>query len=144
MNLHEKITLMLVDDDSDDIYFFLKAVKKIPGFYECITAKHGEDALHQLEEANALPDYIFLDLNMPRMNGKNCIIALKNNNRLKHIPVIIYSTSAAHSDINTMLALGAVYYLPKPMEIAMLPGMISEALQNAQTSGMQEQKQNSL
>ena len=67
-------TLMIVDDDSDDRDFFSRALNKIDSSAECLFAVNGEDALKILRNGiKRLPDFIFLDLNMPRMDGKTCL-----------------------------------------------------------------------
>ncbi|CAN5643300.1 response regulator [soil metagenome] len=123
--------IMIVDDDSDDRLLFSEAVEEMNSSYSCIEAKNGVDALTILNKVTKLPDFIFLDLNMPLMNGKECLIELKNKVRLKNIPVIIYSTSKYKGDLDETKILGAVYYLVKPNDIAVLPREISKALQFA-------------
>src|ERR1051325_9789359 len=98
--MYDRKIICLVDDDADDRFFFQTAVKKIDGSYECITAQNGEDTLAKLRTATRLPDYIFLDLNMPFMNGKECLMELKKDERLKNIPVIIYTTSNFSKDFD--------------------------------------------
>ncbi len=91
--------LMIVDDDKDDRFFFRSAIRKNNPTFECIEAENGVDALEQLRKAEQLPDFIFLDLNMPKMDGRECLKELKKDKTLKKIPVIIYSTSTKLSDI---------------------------------------------
>ncbi|MGZ3899534.1 MAG: response regulator [Bacteroidia bacterium] len=126
-------TLMIIDDDRDDIYFFLKAVKKLPEEFDCIAAENGVKALEKLNSENELPDFIFLDLNMPCMDGLSCINELKKSNKFKHIPVIIYSTSSSGSEKQALKNSGAAYYLSKPLDVMMLPGLIQEAIEAAET-----------
>ena len=65
---------------------------------KCFTAKDGEDALTKLSEpGQLLPEVIFLDLNMPRMDGRQVLVALKRDERLNKIPVVIYTTSSSAS-----------------------------------------------
>ncbi|GAB2812882.1 response regulator [Ferruginibacter profundus] len=105
----------IADDDPDDRELFIEALHGIDEFCKCIIAFDGEEALSKLiNEMVHLPDFIFLDLNMPRINGKECLSRIKNNHKLKHIPVIIYSTSAEKKDIEETLQLGAAFFLQKP------------------------------
>jgi CheY-like chemotaxis protein len=77
--------------------------------------KHnGMDALQWLNEATTPPDYIFLDINMPVMDGKECLVEIRKNPRLKEIPVIIYSTASEPREIATLYFLGASSYITKP------------------------------
>ena len=124
----DKKTLMIVDDDADDRYFFKRAVKKINELYECLEAVDGHYAIEQLRAALELPDYIFLDINMPRMNGRECLAELKKDIRLKNIPVIIYSTSTHSEDVELSIQLGAAYYLSKSSDIHQLPEQIINAI----------------
>lgn len=132
MENKSKRTLMIIDDDRDDIYFFIKAVKKLEEQFECVSVENGAKALEQLYNQNNLPDFIFLDLNMPCMNGHSCINELKKSTKLKHIPVIIYSTSSSPAEKQALKNSGAAYYLSKPLDVIMLPGLIHKAIQAAE------------
>lgn len=110
-------TFMIVDDDVDDCEFFREAINDINPLSKCLTATNGEDALTKLRSLKPpLPDFIFLDLNMQRMDGKKCLAELKKDNHLKDIPVIILTTSSAQKDIDETKILGASYYVTKPSE----------------------------
>jgi CheY-like chemotaxis protein len=109
------LNLVLIDDDRDDHEIFAMALTAIGGG---ITCKYYEDAriamttlLHQKDQ---LPDFIFLDLNMPALNGKDCLRTLKHTAHLAHIPAILYSTSIMPSDEQVIMALGAHCVFTKP------------------------------
>jgi CheY-like chemotaxis protein len=119
---------MIVDDDKDDRMFFCHAVREIGPDWKCWEAKDGQNALDQLKKAERLPDFIFLDLNMPLMDGKECLAELKKNVHLCNIPVIIYSTSDYEADIRLTSELGAAHYLKKVSDIYTLPQYILEAI----------------
>ena len=105
----------IVDDDPDDQEVFIEALKGLDEFCTCITAFNGQDALQKLaNEMPSLPDFIFLDLNMPRMNGRQFLFEIKKIKLLRDIPVIIYSTSTEQTDMLDTIQLGAVYFLHKP------------------------------
>ena len=106
--------IFVIDDDIDDQELFIEAVKEIDAGIQCDCASNGEEALDLLGKADTLPDLIFLDLNMPRLNGKQCLERLKSNKDLRNIPVIIYSTSSQENDVRDTLALGAIHFLTKP------------------------------
>jgi CheY-like chemotaxis protein len=112
--MHKNKVLFIVDDDEDDINLFVEAVNEIDKGMGCYKAKNGEDALARLDALDMLPDVIFLDLNMPRMNGRETLERLKASERYKNIPVVIYSTSNAQQDKDDTKALGAADYLTKP------------------------------
>jgi CheY-like chemotaxis protein len=115
-----KKTCLLIDDDIDDQEIFALALSKINFPFDCIFANNGLEALKSLDQKTILPDYIFLDLNMPRMNGKECLAELKKNERLRHIPVVIYSTSSSLLDINDTRELGAKDFIIKPFSLTEL------------------------
>ena len=122
-------TFLLVDDDLDDQEVFRDALDEISPSIILRTALNGEDALAILEsELYPLPDYIFLDLNMPRMSGHQCLSLIKSNARLKDLRVIIYTTSYREKDKNTAELLGASNFFTKPTSITELRKMIESFL----------------
>ena len=105
----------IADDDTDDREIFIEALQGIDELCKCITAADGQEAISKLTNGMTnLPDFIFLDLNMPRMNGKECLAEIKKNSKLRKIPVIIYSTSTDKKDIQETMELGAAFFLQKP------------------------------
>lgn len=121
---------MIVDDDDDDIELFCEALREIDQKIQCISAANGEEALNKLSKEDALlPDYIFLDLNMPRLNGKQCLRRLKNSLKLRDIPVIIYTTSKLKEDVEETKQLGASSFLTKPNRAKDLRTAITSILQ---------------
>ena len=109
------IKVLIVDDDPDDRELFTAAIKEVDGSIECITARDGQQALELLKNPLfSLPDFIFLDLRMPRIGGKKCLFEIKANSRLQHIPVIIYTTSRDEEESRELHAMGAVHFISKP------------------------------
>jgi CheY-like chemotaxis protein len=124
-----KHVFFIADDDQDDLELFIKALKEIDDTCLCITAFNGEDALRKLEnDKNQHPDIIFLDLNMPKINGRQCLKEIKLNETLRHIPVIIYSTSAEKKDIDETTHLGAVFFMQKPNRFIELRNALSQII----------------
>jgi len=110
----EKIVL-IIDDDEDDRALFFDAVKTIDPDIICFSARNGQEGLEFLNNKKfRLPDYIFLDLNMPRIDGRQCLAMIKKDKRLSDIPIIIYSTSNRPEDIAECRRLGAVRFITKP------------------------------
>ena len=105
--------ILIVDDDAEDIELFTEAVEEIDSEINCVEAYNGLEALKVLKRNSLLPNYIFLDINMPLMNGKKCLEEIKRNNNYKDIPVIIYSTTTDQKQIDECLSLGAGF-LTKP------------------------------
>lgn len=107
-------TFLVVDDDDDDKELFIEVVSEIDQSIEVLSASNGREALQLLEKTERLPHIIFLDLNMPRMNGRQCLDKLKQDLRLASIPVIIYSTSNIPEDKDEALKSGAYSFITKP------------------------------
>ena len=126
-----KKILMIIDDDDDDRFFFSQAVKEMGDSYGCIEALSGIQALKALRsKEQPLPHFIFLDLNMPPMNGKQCLQELKNDEQLKNIPVIIYTTSRYQKEVDHVLKMGAAHFLIKPHDIGELRNKILESIES--------------
>lgn len=106
--------ILYADDDQDDCELVIEALEAIDPKIECTMASDGSQALSLLNEGEKLPDYIFLDVNMPVMDGKHCLLELKKDARLKNIPVVIYSTTQDKEEIRELYALGAEAYIQKP------------------------------
>lgn len=108
------MTIFYADDDLEDCELFGDALLRIDPAITYITAKDGREALAYLENTRDLPDYIFLDINMPLLDGKKCLLAIKKNSKLKNIPVIMYSTTSDTQEIQGYYKLGAHDFLIKP------------------------------
>jgi CheY-like chemotaxis protein len=121
-------TIFLVDDDADDREIFSLALEEVDDSIVCVTAANGFEALAKLNDNALQPTCIFLDLNMPRMDGKQCLLELKKDSALRHIPVVIYSTSSEPKDIAETLAMGASDFLAKPPGINELIGKLRVVL----------------
>lgn len=107
--------ILLIDDDADDRKYFVEAVQEIDASIECVTAKDAIQANVLLnDDGFTLPDYIFLDLRMPRINGRQFLLQIKTDERFKNIPVIIYTTSREVEESEDMQNLGAVHFISKP------------------------------
>ena len=109
------LNILMIDDDEDDQMLFLQALTEINKTVICNTAMNGQDALKKLEIPPP-PDIIFLDLNMPIMNGFECLTALKKQKRFEHIPVVIFSTASDASTIELTRKLGAAAFFHKPID----------------------------
>jgi CheY-like chemotaxis protein len=107
--------LFIIDDDIEDQEIFIEALKEVSPEITCFSAISGEDAFKKAEDGLVvLPDLIFLDMNMPKLNGKQVLGEIKKSKLLRDIPVIMYSTSFAPRDVEEIKQLGAVFHLLKP------------------------------
>lgn len=126
-------TFLLADDDMDDIELFSHALSEIDTSITFYTASNGRQALHKLDDPEiGRPDIIFLDINMPEMNGWKCLQALKENDTHKDIPVIMYSTSSESNDIQRARTGGALCYYVKPESYRELIDMLSIVTRHVQ------------
>jgi CheY-like chemotaxis protein len=112
--------ILLIDDDADDQLLFTDALREIDSGIRCLIANNGKDALEQLKNFSNLPDILFLDLNMPFLNGYELLKNLKTETRLSEIPVVIFTTSNDRKDAELARQLGAHFFLSKPNEFSKL------------------------
>jgi CheY-like chemotaxis protein len=113
--MKENMTIFIVDDDEDDKKLFIESAKEVNTNINCVTASDGQEAMRFLkDEHNPLPDYIFLDLRMPRISGKQCLEEIRKDKRLRDIPVFIYTTSTDVKVSKELKEIGAVHFISKP------------------------------
>ena len=107
------MVILYVDDDAEDIEIFCEAVKVIDPSIKCLVAQNGKHALDILH-ADLLPDFIFLDINMPVINGRSLLSEIRKEVRFKSIPVVMYSTTLNLIEVEDYKKLGANHFLVKP------------------------------
>ena len=122
------MTLLYIDDDPEDLEFFSEAVRQVNPAIMCHTAKDGAQGLKDLSEMIVMPDFIFLDVNMPVMNGKQFLIEIKQLPRLRSIPVVIYSTTNHPAERCDFMNLGAYRVLAKPSSLSTISDLIRSVL----------------
>ena len=106
--------IFLADDDVDDRSFFCEAVEEIDTSIKCYAVKNGAGILDLLAQRRMQPHIIFLDINMPVMNGWDCLQSLKNDPKYDSIPVVLYSTTSQELHVQRALRMGALCLLTKP------------------------------
>ena len=112
---------MLIDDDADDRAIFCEALQEAAPEFICFTANSGRNALLAFEQKQvAIPDLIFMDVNMPVMTGWQLLTLLKERAELRQIPVIMYSTSTLEDEVEKTQRLGALCYFAKPARFSEL------------------------
>lgn len=109
----EKKAVLYVEDDRDDQLLFTEVLKTVNPEFECFIASDGEHAFDVLKNID-IPVCIYVDVNMPRMNGLEFLKALKLHPEYSHIPVFVLTTSTSANDQLTAVALGAKQYIIKP------------------------------
>ncbi len=125
---YNPIKVLLAEDDEDDQFFFSNALSELPFPTELTIVSNGRDAVQKLKDSAIKPDIIFLDLNMPKMNGKECLKMIRTNQSYTSIPCIILSTSSATAEIEETYYAGANMYLLKPNEAGNLWKMVYNVL----------------
>src|SRR5690606_8321699 len=125
---------LLVDDDTDDTFLFNEVLQQVDPAVELMSATNGQEALDTLKSAAAFPDVIVLDLNRPRMTCRQCLAALKQDHQLKHIPVIIYTTSSHPLDIAQTLQNGAAGFITKPTDTRALVSILTAIAGNVHSN----------
>jgi CheY-like chemotaxis protein len=122
------LNIVLADDDSDDRDLFQEAATFVEPSIKIIMTRDGEELMDVLTKGNTKPDLIFLDLNMPKKNGKECLIEIQEDISLNNIPVIIYTTSLNQLDIQETFEIGAKYFLRKPNSFEELKEILRRTL----------------
>ena len=121
--------LLLADDDIDDCTFFEDALDELPISATLLTVNDGVQLMNFLsEKADNLPDVLFLDLNMPRKSGFECLSEIKSIDIFKDLPIVIFSTSLNMEVADLLYQKGAHYYIRKPGDYDKLKKLIFEAI----------------
>lgn len=132
------LNVLLADDDLDDCEFFVEAMHELNLNSTLSIVRDGEELMQKLESAHELPDVIFLDLNLSCKDGRECLNAINMDEALRHIPVIIYSTSFIPVIIEELYHLGAFHYLRKPSEFNILKQIIELAIVSVRNKSVKE------
>jgi len=133
-----EIHVLLIDDDVDDCELFMIATEDLPFKVHCTSVLGCMEGIKYLNNTSPHPDYIFLDLNMPRIDGRECLSMLKSSIHTKEIPVVIFSTSTEHIDQVETLSLGACEFISKPSKISEL----TNTLENFFTKNLKQHSTN--
>ena len=128
MNL-KQLNILLADDDTDDCNFFKITLEKFLHPTRLTAVHDGEQLMELLtNETYELPDVIFLDINMPRKNGFECLSEIKLSKKLKQLPVIMFSTSLEQEVVNLLYRNGAQYFIRKPAEFSLFKKIIQQTI----------------
>lgn len=131
MNAKKNIKVLLTDDDEDDRDFFAEALEDLDLEYPVEFCKNGVELLDRLYDPTlAIPDIIFLDLNMPILSGFETLQQIREDAKFKDIPVIaIYSTSATIDGVKNTFGLGANAYVVKPIAFSDLKKLLKKVIE---------------
>ena len=124
-NVDQPKKFLIIDDDTDDSELFAEALTAIKSATVCYCAGDGEEAIQKLSEKEIeKPDMIFLDINMPVMDGWDCLSKLKSTDQFKDIPVIMHTTSSLKNDKDLARKLGALCFITKQSDFQILKRML--------------------
>jgi CheY-like chemotaxis protein len=112
----KSLNILLIEDDTIEVMKFNRVIKTLGLNHKIIEANNGEEALSILKDKEIIPDVIFLDLNMPKINGIEFLQILKADDYLKYIPAIILTTSNNHKDVLECYKIGIAGYVLKPLK----------------------------
>jgi len=128
--------ILLADDDESDRMLFLDAFSELKLETQVETFEDGVKLMNWLNEATTkLPQFIFLDLNMPRKNGLECLQEIRSNPKMKDIFIAIYSTSDNEKDMEATFRHGANVYITKPNDFGSLKQLLYKAVSAAALYG---------
>jgi CheY-like chemotaxis protein len=126
---NDYIHIILTDDDEDDRLFFIDAFEELNMNTKVTTFNDGLELMDYLNSEDAiLPNVLFLDLNMPKMSGIECLNEIRANSKMSDIAIAIYSTSASEEDIEETFVLGANIYIKKPNSFKQLKKVLSDVV----------------
>ena len=121
--------ILLADDDEDDRLIFREAINEVKIKTKLTIVNDGVQLMQYLQETDEdLPHIVFLDLNMPRKGGIECLMEIRNDGKLKDLSIAIYSTSASEEDIEDTFIKGANVYIKKPNDFNTLVKVLSEVI----------------
>ena len=108
-------TAILIDDDRDDLELLEEAIRQVDHSVKCISYLFCDDALRKIfNELSSVPNYIFIDINMPRLNGNECLKELRSDPKLKNVPITMLSTSMPAPVAEVLKENGASFTFEKP------------------------------
>jgi|ERR1700694_1935551 len=116
--------ILLIDDDEDDGEIFVTALQVVSETVLCTVLHDAAEALDKLSGKKISPDVIFLDLNMPGMNGQQFLSEMKKGEALQSMPVIIFSTSSHPATVSITKSLGAQDFITKPNDFDALVAIL--------------------
>jgi CheY-like chemotaxis protein len=123
--------VFLIEDDTDDQEFFMMAVENAFPTIKCVCADTGVDALERLRtDRSFVPDKIFVDINMPRMDGVEFLMEIRKIQSLDSVPVYMYSTSAEPAIVRSCIRLGAAGFIQKEVSISGLQRQLEEVMRD--------------
>ena len=126
---HDSLHILLADDDKDDRLFFKYAMEELKIKTTVTTVNDGVQLMEYLKQPDGLlPHVVFLDLNMPRKGGFECLKEIRSDKKFKDLSIAIYSTSGSEKDIEESFVQGANVYITKPNDFNSLKKILAEVI----------------
>lgn len=110
-------SILLIEDDHDDIYLLESALADNSVTYRMDTIREGDKVQPYLHSSGAIPDIIVLDFNLPKKHGREVLRDIKADDRYKQIPLIVLTTSSAKEDRDYSYQMGAQHFITKPSNL---------------------------
>ncbi len=123
-----ELRILLADDDADDCLLFQEALEELTVPVKLTTVRNGEQLMLLLNKSNTHHDILFLDLNMPRKNGFDCLSEIRLNKKLDDLAVIPISTSFHQEMVALLYKNGAQHFIRKPNEFSQLKHLIQDGI----------------
>ncbi len=135
------LNIFLADDDLDDCLIFKDALEELKLSFNLTMVHNGEQLMQLLnQKKDQLPDMLFLDLNMPRKSGFQCLSEIKRDVKLMQLPVIVYSTAFQQDVVDQLYKNGAHHYISKPNKFSLLKKIIHQAITTTAKGGLLQPK----
>jgi len=126
---YDPLHILLADDDDDDRLFFKDAIEEVNIKTVVAMVNDGVELMEYLNKPGIrLPDLVFLDLNMPRKSGMECLIEIRRDSKLKDMVIAIYSTSGLEKDMEETFVKGANIYIKKPNDFDVLKTLLDKVV----------------
>lgn len=114
--LLKTLKILLIEDDVIEVMKFKRVLSKLGLNHSIVEANNGEEALNILKTKDQMPNIILLDLNMPKIDGIEFLSNIKKNDKLRHIPAVVLTTSNNFKDIKKCYEIGIAGYILKPLK----------------------------
>ena len=129
--MKKKIHILLIEDDPDDVELLETAFKDREAAAHFTVISQGDKVLPFLSGCKELPDLLLLDLNLPKVHGREILASIKSHHAYKNLPVIILTTSSAQNDIDYCLDAGADFYFTKPTKLTEFYKIVNTVVETA-------------
>ncbi len=125
---NKQFSVLFADDDTDDTNTFLEAFGELNLDVDIHTVRNGRETLDYLDNSEPIPDILFLDMNMPVMGGRECLVNIRQNERYKDLCICMYSTATDENDVEELLVSGANVCIKKPHDFNVLKRILHKII----------------